>query len=302
MKNTSLLVLLFINVLVCFGQNERDIVIHDSIYPILYQADKYPQVKKMVLNLEKQYGFEPELKHTLVNQSYKNNDIEFFKNEIAILVKEYGFQLIYLDGNESYYDAIVSGELSEWFKDMFLTNHFIWLKNNFEKQIDLKKLNELKTKDQIVNRFAIKLRTEIALDSLQMVAHSKLINNFFFENISDLNQITVKYQNYPTGKTFALVQNSFGVTEFHNMQVKENLKRFWVLFYPYYKKAYLNNEISYIYFKNYDNWSFVNFKTQRFGLLAIESVPELFNKDGLTEAPIEDLDFYKRIKTEFNWD
>lgn len=294
-----IIILFFVNL--SFGQTERDIIINDSIYPIMHKSENYQEVKNRILDLEKIYGYEPELKYSFINYSYQNNDIEFFKSELAKLVENYGFQLIYLNGRESYYDSIIEGELSEWFKEMFLKSHFIWLENNFDKQIDLKKLNDLKTKDQLVNSFAIRIGNEINLDSVQKIKKADLLYNFFFENISELHQITLKNKNYPTGKTFALVQNGFGVAEVHNLQAKPNIERFWLLFYPHYKKAYLNNEITYATFKSYDQMNFVHFGNQHFGLVKINEIPEVFMKENLTEIPIVDMEFYKKTKKEFNW-
>lgn len=294
-----IIILLFVNL--TFGQTERDIIINDSIYPIMHESKNYQNVKKRILKLEEIYGYEAELKYSLINYSYQNKDIDFFKSELSKLVENYGFQLIYLNGRESYYESITKGELAEWFKKMYLKNHFVWLENNFDKQIDLKKLNDIKTKDQLVNSFAIKIGNELNLDSVQKTKKTDLLNNFFFENISELHQISLKNKSYPTGKTFALVQNNFYVAEMHNLQAKTNIERFWFLFYPHLKKAYLNNEITYTTFKSYDQMSFVHFGNQHFGLVKIDEIPEVFMKENLTEIPIVDLEFYKKIKKEFNW-
>lgn len=300
-KTTIGLILILFSGNLSFGQTERDIMINDSIYPIMHKAEYYQKAKNRILELEKIYGYEAELKYSLINYSYQNNDIEFFKTELAILVKKYGFQLIYLNGKESYYNAITNGELAEWYKSMFLKNHFIWLENNFDKQIDLKKLNDIKTKDQLINKYTREIWNELELDSTQKTKQNNLISDFYFANISELHKITLDNKNYPTGKTFALVQNNFSVAEIHNLQAKPNIERFWILFYPHYKKAYLNNEITYAIFKNYDQMSFVHFGNQHFGLVKINEIPEVYSKYNLTEIPIVDLEFYKKIKNEFNW-
>lgn len=295
------LILILFSATSTFGQNKRDIIINDSIYPIMHNPSNYLEVKNRILDLEKKYGYEVELKQSLINYSYQNDDISFFKKELSILVEKYGFQLIYLNGREFYYDAITKGELSDWFKKMFLKNHFVWLENNFEKQIDLKKLNDIKNKDQLIDIYTGKVIKEVNLDSIQIVKISNLLSEFFFTNISELNQITIKNDNYPTGKSFALIQNDFNVAELHNLQSKPNIERFWSLFYPYFKKAYLNNEITFITFKTYDQMSFVHFGNQHFGLIEIDKIPDFYKKENMTEVPIVDLEFYKKIKKEFKW-
>lgn len=301
-KETFILIFILIFINISFGQTVRDIIINDSIYPMMHESENYKEIKNRILKLEEIYGYEPELKYSFINYSYQNDDLSFFKKELGTLVEKYGFQLIYLNGRESYYESITSGELAEWFKEMFLKKHFIWLKNNFNKQIDLKKLNDIKTKDQLVNSFAIKIGNELQLDSIQKTRKADLLNNFFFENISELHQITSKNNNYPTGKTFALIQNNFWVAEIHNLQAKPNIERFWTLFYPHFKKAYLNNEITYSTFKSYDQMSYVHFGNQHFGLLKVDEIPDVYMKDNLTEIPIVDLEFYEKIKKEFKWE
>ena len=261
----------------------------------------YPLAKKRILKLEEKHGYEPELKHRLISQSFINNDIDFFKKELSILVEKYGFQLIYLKETEVYFNSITKGELSSWFKEMYLEKHFIWMKNNFDKQLDLKKLNDIGNKDQLIRRYSSLLNKILTLDSVQNINTYKAMGELDFENIADLYGITHKWDTYPTGKSFALIQRSYTIAEIHNLKAKENFDRFWLLFYPFYKKAYLNNEISYIHFKNYDSYSYIHHGYQKFGLLNVEEIPDLYMNLGLKEVPLKDFDFYFKILKEFNW-
>jgi len=261
----------------------------------------YPLAKKRVLKLEEKYGYEPELKHLLITESFRNNDLAFFKKELTVLVEKYGFQLIYLKETEPYYTAITEGELFSWFKTMYLEKHFIWMKNNFDKQLDLKKLNDIRDKDLLIRKYTNLFSRKLEFDSIQNSNKHKVMSELDFENIADLYQITQKRKKYPTGKSFALIQRNFGIAEMHNIQAKENFDRFWLLFYPFYKKAYLNNEISYIYFKNYDSYSYVHHGYQEFGLLNIEDIPDTYMTSGLKEIPLKNFDFYFKILKEFNW-
>ncbi len=282
------------------SQNQRDIIVQDSL-SFLVMYTNYPLAKKRLLKLEEKYGYEPELKHRLISQSFKNNDLAFFKNELSILVEKYGFQLIYTKETEPYYTAITEGELSSWFKEMYLEKHFVWMKNNFEKQLDLKKLNDIVAKDQLIRKHTNLLSRKLDFDSIQNRKKNKVISELDFENIADLYEVTQKREAYPTGKSFALIQRSFIMTEMNNLEAKENFERFWLLFYPFYKKAYLNNEISYIHFKNYDSYSYIHHGYQKFGLLKSENIPDLYMNTGLKEIPLKDFDFYFKILKEFNW-
>ena len=295
----SIIFILFYSSLT-IAQNERDIIIHDSLsYIVMYT--NYPLAKKRILKLEEKHGYEPELKHRLISQSFINNDIDFFKKELSILVEKYGFQLIYLKETEVYFNSITKGELSSWFKEMYLEKHFIWMKNNFDKQLDLKKLNDIGNKDQLIRRYSSLLNKILTLDSIQNINTYKAMGELDFENIADLYGITHKWDTYPTGKSFALIQRSYTIAEIHNLKAKENFDRFWLLFYPFYKKAYLNNEISYVHFKNYDSYSYIHHGYQKFGLLNVEEIPDLYMNLGLKEVPLKDFDFYFKILKEFNW-
>jgi hypothetical protein len=302
MKHKVLFILFSFHFVCCFSQNERDITIHDSIYPSIYNSESYLKTKRLIQNLEKKYGYEPEFNYILLDKSFENDDIDFFKEQLTTLVKDYGFNIIYESESKSYYNAITVGELSEWFKKMYLEKHFIWMENNFLKQIDLKKLNEIRNYDQLINKYQITLNQTLEFYSFQKEQTTTILNNALFENLSTLYVITRKYNTYPTAKSFALIQNNFGISEYHNYQAKSNFEKTWILFYPFYKKAYLNNEIDYIEFKNYDNWSFIHFEIQKFGLIEIETVPEQFNPNGIKNVPIIDPIYKDTIWKEFGWE
>ncbi len=297
MKKTHFtLILCFI----CFysvSQNTRDVFIHDSISSKI----EYAILKKNILKLEGQSGgYEPDFKYRLLNSSFTHNDILFFKKELSLLVEKYGFNVAYMSGDEKYYNAIMKGDLSKWFKKMYLKCHTKWLKNNFEKQIDLRKLNELAVKDQLVNSYAANVSEIPGLDSIQKERNMKLLSSYFYKNASTLHHITQKHQNLPTAKSFALVQNGYGIVTIHNLQAKANYDNYWTLFYPYYKKAYLKDQIDYMIFRNYDNLSYLHYGYQVFGLISIKNIPDHYRKSN-GEIPIKDPDFAKKIKSEFKW-
>lgn len=274
--------------------------IESDISNLNLSKERYFEIKAAIEKLEKENGYQPDFKYRLLDKSFVFNDIDFFMQELSILVENYGFNIAYTTGSESYFKAITTGELKEWFKEMYLIRHFKWLVNNFDKQFDLRKLNELRMKDQLINSFAAKITHTVKLDSVQKNLQLKHLNDFYYSNIMDLFHIMQKWSVYPTGKSFALVQNNFGVVEFHNNQVRENFDRFWPLFYPYYKKAYLNDEITYMPFRNHDNFSFLHYGFQEFGLISIKNIPLEHRKDD-NEIPIKNLDFMLEIRKELKW-
>ncbi len=303
LKNLGI-ILFLIMYSTCLSQNDRDKLILDSIEPYINHInltkEQYFQTKKAIGILETDYGYEPDYKYRLLDKSYIFDDLEFFKQELAVLVEKYGFHVAYMSESESYFEAITKGVLKEWFKKMYLEKHFIWLQNNFEKQIDLRKLNELRAKDQLVNKYAAKLPHTLKLDSVQNALNLKYLQDFFYTNITDLYQITNKWSSYPTGKSFAIIQNNFGVVEFHNSQVIENFERYWPQFFPFYKKAYLNNQITYMPFRNHDNFSYLHYGFQKFGLISIKDIPQEYRKND-DEIPIHDIKFMNEVKRELKW-
>ena len=301
-KHYILLILLIFSQM--SGQNKRDKFILDSIEPFIsdinLKKEKYFVVKKAIQKLESEFGYEAEFKFRLINKSFIFNDIEFFKQELTFLTENYGFDMAYMSESEFYFHELTNGNLKEWFKEMYLEKHFIWLKNNFNKQIDLRKLNEIKMKDQLVNNFASKIVQNCNLDSIQKVQELQQLNGFFFANVTELYKITQKWSVYPTGKSFALVQNNFGVAEFHNNQSVENFDKFWTMFFPFYKQAYLKDQITYMNFRNHDNFSYLHYGVQEFGLISINDIPEEYRKND-NEIPVKDIDFMMKIKKEFKW-
>ncbi len=83
-----------------------------------------------------------------------------------------------------------------------------------------------------------------------------------------------------------------------NLRKKENIERFWLWFYLYYKKVYLNDEIDYSVFEYYDCYSYHHFGYQHFGLLDPKKVTDKRGK----EIPVKDIYFYSAIKNEFGWE
>lgn len=304
MKNIYKITLLFFIWSYSAGQNKRDLFIQDSILNVLnnlnVNENEYSKLKNNILKLELLSGYEPEIKYHFLNKSFEHDDILYFKKEMTILVEKFGFNVAYMTGKEKYYNSIMTGDLSKWFKKMFLKYHLKWLENNFEKQLDLRNLNELAMKDQLVNGFAAEISQIPRLDSIQKKETLKILSKYFYKNAVDLYNITQKNNNYPNGKSFALIQNSFGIIEIHNLQAKDNYNNYWELFYQYYKKAYLKEQITYIIFRNYDNFSYLHYGFQVFGLINIKDIPEYFKKNN-NEIPVKDPDFMNKIKSQFRW-
>lgn len=292
----------------CFGlsfyfglsQNKRDKIVEDLLYYKIFTTENYYTSKETILKLEEEYGYEPNLKYMLLSKSFEAKDIAFFKEQLTILVRDYGLNIAYEEG-KTYFHAITEGELAAWFKEMYLYNHFIWMDNNFSKITDLNKLNQINNTSLNLDNYHYHLTSKLNLDSIQKVKATDYLAEKSFENLGKLYSITRKYNQYPTAKNFALIQNNFNFTENRNYALKQNFEKTWMLFESFYKKAYLNNEISYLPYKNYDNYSFLHFKNQRFGLLKAADIPKHLNPNKLTEIPIRNPLEANQLKKTFNW-
>ena len=149
MRRFSFVIIFCFFIIETFSQNSRDKFINDSIInyrDVLHKNGTEYNFYKLIRSIETlekmSKSYEPDFRyHMVLSNAYKLNKLDIFKKELEILVEKYGFDVAYMSEKEVYYDAITTGKLSSWFKKMYLKKHFVWLKNNFEKQIDLKKLN-----------------------------------------------------------------------------------------------------------------------------------------------------------------
>ncbi|MEO8234755.1 MAG: hypothetical protein ABI549_05015 [Flavobacterium sp.] len=117
MKIRLLFMLFIIPTTTIFCQNVRDKFIRDSIvsYVTTFSNDpnetKFEKLKKSIEKLEKDYNtYEPDFRyHLLLQNAYNLNKIDFFKDQLTILVEKYGFDVAYMTEKESYYNNIMKG-------------------------------------------------------------------------------------------------------------------------------------------------------------------------------------------------
>jgi hypothetical protein len=282
-------------------------VIHETLNPILnafkpIDHAEYLKAKTLILKLDEDYGYEADLHLKLLNLSYKHKDVDFFKMHLAQLVEKHGFTVPYMSGDEAYGDAILKGELLTWFKPMYIKNHALWLETNFEKQRDLKKLNEARLKDQLINSFGMKIQEKIN-DTLVYRQLSDIQNEMFFNIVTDVYKISRKYDLFPNGKNFALIQQDFSLMMQHNFMSKDNLERTWILFEPYFKKGCLKQDMDYGFYKKYDVYSFAVTGFQKYGLVTLEDLPRYFinGKEEIKEIPIQNGFFADKFRNEMGW-
>lgn len=289
----------------CFAQNARDIFIKDSIHSILNtdvlnSKPEYIKLKKRIAKLEKQYGYETNLKKRILEAAYSNNDLDYFKTEITTLVKEYGFDIAYMSGEENYYSAIIKGVLAKWFKEMYLKNHSEWMSNNFDKQIELRKLNTIHEKDQFVTSFAMNVLNIPGLDAAQQDEVKKHLAEYHYRTLLPVLDVVKKRSMLPNDKNFGVLQNNFDTALIHNLQFKGNMDRVWGILFPVYKKAYLEYNITNVMFQNYDFYHYQHYGTQVFDSYTIDQIPEQFRKNN-EPIPVEDAVWLEKLKKELKW-
>lgn len=298
-----ILVVFFINTVAVKAQTYRDSLVSQIIYNFPKDDNAYQKLKSDIKSLEKlEEKSNPEILHSKLSLIYKFNDIDYFKDVLTLLTRKYGFNLSYASGYENYYDAIIKGDLAVWFKEMYIKNHSEWLAENLDKQIDIYRLNSLHDKDQIQRSFFSMIRDVKDLTDNQFKQIRTLEGVTFANNFESLIDISRKVNNLPKGNSFALIQNGYGIVELHIMQHEDTFEKAWQTLYPWYKKAYLNKDISSKYFRDIDSWMYKHDGKQIFNLLKIEEIPESWrNNPNDKEIPLANPEQTKKLRQELGW-
>lgn len=303
MKKIILLSLLFCMHSTVKAQTYRDTLTLQIIRNFPKEETAYQKLKADIKALEQlEEKANPEILYTALNDIYKFNDINYFKEVLTLLTRKYGFNLSYATGYENYYNDIIKGDLAIWFKEMYIKNHSEWLSENLDKQIDIYRLNNLKEKDQLVHKAIISILDIKGLTEEQKNELNRIDDANFNRNLDTLLEISTKIDNLPTGNSFALIQKHYGIVETHAMQRPSTFEKAWQGLLPFYKKAYLNKNISSLYFRNIDSHMYKYNGKQLFNLLKIEDIPESWkNNPNDKEIPLTDPDQTKKLRQELGW-
>lgn len=208
----------------------------------------------------------------------------------------------YASGYENYYNSIIKGELSVWFKEMYIKNHSAWLAENLDKQIDIFKLNSLQSIDQEGRKLFGDIKMLKKLTDNQRTEIRVLEGYIFKKNFEELIDIFDRIDCFPTGNSFALIQKNFGIVNMHILQHENTFEEALAILYPIYKRAYLNNDISSIYFRNIDSYIYLLNGHQVFDLLKKETIPKQFiNDSNQKEIPLLNTEQAKKFHQELGW-
>ena len=277
--NLSFAFLLFS--LLVMSQTKRDIFLRDSIIkPINYKqvTNKkiYDKTYDLLKKMDTEFGYEKDIHLKILEFSYFHNDLDNFKKDLLVLVKNYGFKIDYLTTNENYYNDLMNGKLSNWFKKMYLKNHLIWVENNFDKLNDIRALNEINIKDQTLAKLS-NVMLDVNLNQSDSIKIYTVIQRLNAENLQLIYKISEKNNCFILSKKFPVIQNNLNSAIIHNFQM--NLDDSWNLLFPYIKTAYKNNEIDNVIFQNYDFYRYLKDGYQEFNSYKIEQIPPDFRKN-----------------------
>ena len=299
--NLSFAFLLFS--LLVMSQTKRDIFLRDSIIkPINYKqvTNKkiYHKTYDLLKKMDSEFGYEKDIHLKILEFSYFHNDLDNFKKDLLVLVKNYGFKIDYLTTNENYYNDLMNGKLSNWFKKMYLKNHLIWVENNFDKLNDIRALNEINIKDQTLAKLS-NVMLDVNLNQSDSIKIYTVIQRLNAENLQLIYKISEKNNCFILSKKFPVIQNNLNSAIIHNFQM--NIDDSWNLLYPYIKTAYKNNEIDNVIFQNYDFYRYLKDGYQEFNSYKIEQIPPDFRKNQ-DPIPLKDVEFFNDFKKEMKWD
>jgi len=286
------------------AQTYRDTLAYEIVHSLPKDKTSYEKLKENIKNLEKlEEKHNPEILNSKLRYIFEQNDFNYFKETLTLLTRYYGYNVSYLSGKENYYESIMYGHLADWFKEMYIKNHSEWLSENLHKQIDIHKLNSLHQKDQVANNTLLSIQQNLRLNSDQKAQIRKMQGEVFSLNIKELNSISSKIGCLPTGNSFAIIQNNYDLIEWHGFQHEETFQSTLEILLPYYKKSYLNKDISSLKFKNIDSFLFMNTGKQMFGLLNPERIPEHLRKDlsDKDSIPLMDPKTTNQLKQELKW-
>lgn len=300
MKINFTIIILFFSVLAS-AQTYRDTLISNIINSPIHNKEEYAEIKNAIIELKSiDKKDNPEILNRNLEKSFEYQDINYFKEIIEVLVLQYGYNVSYLSGKENYYEAIIQGDLSIWFKKMYIKNHSKWLEHNLDKLVDIQTLNTLHEKDQVTSKNIVELLNYPKLDNNLRKYIEDVSRVSMLENAQTLVNIASTIGYMPTGNSFALIQKPYDLVEWHNFQ--QNFTTFFDMIYPYYKSSFLNKDIPIIKFRNIDAIKFLADKTQIFGLLSVDDIPEYLRETyNVQSIELENADLTKKYREELQW-
>lgn len=250
------------------SQNNSHIFFADSLVNII-EVD-YPKAKRVFIANETKYEYDPSLILYFLQVSLEKDDIDFFKEKIHYLIKEYGFRYTYSDTikrgyelDDDFHKLIHEKGLSEWVIQCTASYYPEWIKTNPE-AINLERFKELiYTNDQFIRKYSYQIRSEclplIKSDSIAHEAFSKkmgtLFNEYNLQNVYFVSELIESNDGkLPTNFNCIGITTYIELIVFHNMKGLANLQLTWNLLHESFEQAYIEGKIPKNFFSYYDRY------------------------------------------------
>jgi hypothetical protein len=286
--------ILFVAVLLnCFallGQNPSYKLFNDEIFPT---AEKdYQKAKAIYVIYQKKYSFDPNYIRLFLDYSLKNKDVKFFKKEIKILIKNYGFSYSSEDTlkskfEDTFYSGIYDLDLHHWLISASRKYYPKWMSKHpdaieYERLISL-----LHTRDQLIRGLSFKYHDvynqickENVYDTLLIKRVNQIYNSKFdkifystdCENIKKIASTFLKNNKMITNFDCFNFGNHVNFIVFHNFKGGVNLDETWNSLHIYFEQAYIDGFDSGRFFRSYDYYLNLYQGLQYYGTLG-ENIP-----------------------------
>src|SRR5690554_2218024 len=286
------------------AQTHRDTLVSEIIHNFPKDLISHEKLKLNIKKLEElEEKPNPEILHSKLRYIYEQNDIDYFKEVLTLLTRNYGFNLSYASDSEPYYEDIINGNLATWFKEMYIKNHSEWLSENLDKQIVIYRLSTISEKDKLINGISAFFHRSTVFTHEQKELIEEVLDDYSFNNIRTIVSVSADTGLLPTGNSLALAQKGYDIVELHNLQRKNTFEKTWKSLYPLYKASYLNKDISFIKFRTIDFTNYKHNGKQIFNSIKIEDMHESWwNNPDDTEIPLADPELTKKLRTELGWE
>lgn len=244
-KKLFFTILFLLAVLQAEGQNPSYKFIRDSIEP-LYSTN-YLKAKKLFLNLEKKYEVDPYEKLVFLNSVLENDDVKFFKKEIKVLIKDFGFRYPHFidTGKQLISDVVRRKGLTVWMCTQSEKLYPQWVQNNpraFEIQT---RINELVVSDQ----------RRVFIFSSDSACADASMSNVYANDLDNYHQLFLLWDQE------RILPNNFdqglGTTQkweliLWHLLKSENHEAIWQQFLPHLERMYFAGKIGDAIFRDYD--------------------------------------------------
>lgn len=274
------------------GQNATYSIIYDSIYP-LYSTNDYAKAKSIWNNYLLSYETDPSERLMFMGFALRNNDVDFYRENIVDVIEKYGWNYTYFDTLPSQIERslllqqIIEHHLVDWTIEQSKKYYPIWVKNHPDAAYFQNQINAISSMDQAIRR---NLPPDEG-DSVRKLYNEQLIKSVDDENLHKIIELAklnndIFPNNFDHGPA---VFSKISMVVWHSLKDPETMQAVWDLILPYVEKSFKAGKISRSLFLTYDKWSYHYHGHQYYGTLG----------NGI---PIKDEDTFLERKKRFKLD